>query len=139
MLPASQHTCNVADLTYRFWSPPLSQRDGMLLFGGVRCEVCPRRSHLVQRPGWKNAYWQMVPAGPMPGAVGPSVYLEGLEPYEWTQEELSEAEAERERRRIIRAQADLATQKRLDDWREWDRLRQVIHPRQFKVRIRRRG
>ncbi len=84
MLTAYQHACDSPDLTYRFWSPPRSQRDGSLLFGATRCAVCPRRYHLVQKAGWKNAYWSMTPEGPMPGAVGPGVYLAGLEPYEPT-------------------------------------------------------
>lgn len=133
MLQAHEHACDVPDLVYRFFNPPLQQRTGELLYGAIRCTQCPRRSHLVQKPGWKGPYWQMTPAGPMPGAVGPAVYLAGLRPYEAPQDELDAAQQAREQRRIIRAEADLAERKRLDDWREWEFLRRHIHPKQFRV------
>lgn len=84
-------------------------------------------------------YWRMTPSGPMPGAVGREVWGADLKPYEPTAEELaqqSERDIERERRRIIRAEADLAEQKRKDDWREFERLRQQVAPRRFQPRVR---
>lgn len=134
-MQAHEHACDVPDLTYRFFNPPIEQRDGSLLFGATKCRECPRRGHLVQQPGWRGPHWHIVPSGPMPGAVGPAVYLAGLEPYVAPQEELDAAQEARERRRIIRAEADLAERKRLDDWKEWEFLRRYIHPKQFRVKV----
>ena len=131
------------DLDYKFFNPPILQRDGTLLYGATRCSQCPRRGHLIQKHGWKYPYWEIVPSGPKPGAVGREVYMADLRPYEPTAEELAQQtdrEAERERRRMVRAEADLAAQKRSDEWKEYERLRERFKPRQFqpKVRIRTR-
>ena len=134
-MSAQAHACDVADLEYRFYKEPVQQRGAALLLAAVKCSVCPRRWHLVKRPSWQNAYWEISPAGPMPGAVGWGQWAG--EPHQQPQEELSAQQEAREARRQARALADLEERKRIDQWREFQRLREWVGAEQFKPRVRR--